>query len=95
MPLEDFTSKTWKVKDTHTGSKPPQPDDTITFSGTKDEVTLTINGKPAWTGTYDPAKNSVNVNGSEIRLRITCKGGPPSGGSWTAEDTSGSDGDGD
>jgi hypothetical protein len=99
MPSEpsDFTSKVWKV--ILSDSPPPDDGDVVTFSSVENVVTVELKSSTgslrSEPGTYDPVTNSIKMeDGREIRLRITCEKAP-GGGSWTAEDTSGSQGDGD
>lgn len=98
MSFPDFTSKTWKVTETDSGSL-IQKDYIVRFSGTEPDVDIEVKDSTGSTvlaakGTYRGGSNSIEMGKSKIKLRIKCQD-LVGGGSWTAEDTSGSGGDGD
>jgi hypothetical protein len=96
MPVEDFTSKTWTVTRAESDSTIKQGD-SVTFSVTNGKVTIVakrpgeIYTEPA---DYIEGNKIKMADGHRIGFQIQCKN-DLGGGSWTAEDTSGSGDDGD
>ncbi len=95
MPLSDFTDKTWKV--ISSDSKECTEGKTVAISESRGALVIQCGDQVLHTNAeYKTETNRIEADGYEIKLRIVYepKVPAPIGGSWTAEDTGGNDGDG-